>query len=115
MFNVAENQKDTFIGLPTPANALFITSLIFLRPPWDLFISNDLFLVAITLVFSFLLIAPLELFALKFKNFQWADNKVRFTFIAISVLLLAIGQAAALPFVILFYILISLLMRWVRI
>lgn len=113
-FNVDENQKDSFIGLPTPANALFITSLIFLRPPWDFFISNDLFLVAITLIFSLLLVSPWEMFGLKFKNFQWAEDKVRFTFIVISVLLLAVGQAAALPFVILFYILISLLMRWIR-
>ena len=114
-FNVDENQKDSFTGLPTPANALFITSLIFLKAPWEVFISNDLFLVTITLIFSLLLVAPWELFSLKFKNFQWADNKVRFTFIGISVLLLALWQAAALPFVILLYILFSLLMRWVRI
>ena len=113
-FNVDENQKETFIGLPTPANALFITSLIFLKSPWDIVISNDLFLVAITFIFSFLLVSPLELIALKFKSFQWKGNEVRITFISISVLLLAIWQAAALPFVILFYILISLLMRWVR-
>ena len=114
-FNVDEKQKDSFIGLPVPANALFITSLVYLKGPWSIFISYDLFLVAITLLFSFFLVAPYELFALKFKNFQWADNKVRFTFIGISVLLLAAWQAAALPFVILLYILLSLLLRWVRI
>ncbi|CAN5380319.1 CDP-diacylglycerol--serine O-phosphatidyltransferase [soil metagenome] len=114
-FNIDENQKDSFIGLPTPANALFITSLVFLKGPWDMFISYDLFLIAITAVFSFLLVAPWELFALKFKNFSWADNKVRFTFIGVSVLLLAIWQAAALPFVILLYVLVSLLTRWIRI
>ena len=114
-FNVDEKQKDSFIGLPVPANALFITSLVYLKDPWSIFISYDLFLVAITLLFSFFLVAPYELFALKFKNFQWADNKVRFTFIGISVLLLAAWQAAALPFVILLYILLSLLLRWVKI
>ena len=113
-FNIDENQKEGFIGLPTPANALFITSLIFLKGPWDIFISNDLFLLAITLVFSWLLVSPFELFALKFKSFAWSDNKLRFTFIAFSVLLLAIWQAAALPFVIIFYILISLIKRWAR-
>ena len=114
-FNIDENQKDTFIGLPTPANALFITSLVYLEGPWSIFISNDLFLVVITFTFSFLLVAPWELFALKFKNFTWADNKMRFTFIGISVLLVAVWQAAALPFVILLYVLLSLLTRWVRI
>lgn len=114
-FNIDENQKDTFIGVPTPANAMFITSLVYLKGPWDTAISNDIFLVVITLVFSFLLVAPWELFALKFKNYRWADNKVRFTFMAVSVLLLAVWQLAALPFVILLYILLSLMMRWVRI
>jgi len=114
-FNIDENQKDTFIGVPTPANALFITSLVFLEGPFDIFISNDLFLVVITLVFSFLLVSPWELFALKFKNFSWGDNKLRFTFLASSVLLLGIWQAAAIPFVILLYVLLSLLTRWIRI
>lgn len=112
-FNIDENQKDTFIGLPTPANALAITSLVYLKSPWDLFISNDVLLVLIIIVFSFLLVSPWELFALKFKNFSWTDNRVRFTFLGLAVLLLFIGQLAALPFVILLYILISLLQRWV--
>lgn len=113
-FNIDENQTDSFIGLPTPANALFITSLVYLKSPWDTLISIDWLLVLITLIFSFLLVAPWELFALKFKNYQWVDNKVRFTFIAVSVLLLAVWQAAALPFVILFYILTSLLVHRAR-
>lgn len=110
-FNLDERQLDTFIGLPTPANAIFITSLAYLKGPWSTFISTDWSLVAITLIFSFLLVAPWELFALKFKNYRWADNKVRFTFLALSVLLLAVWQASALPFVILLYIVISLLIR----
>ena len=113
-FNIDENQTDSFIGLPTPANALFITSLVYLREPFDMFISNDWLLVAITLIFSSLLVAPWELFALKFKNYKWADNKIRFTFLAVSVLLLATWQAGALPLVILLYILLSLLVRRAR-
>ncbi len=112
-FNIDENQKDTFIGLPTPANALAITSLVYLKSPWDFFISNDILLVVTIIVFSFLLVSPWELFALKFKDFSWAGNRVRFTFLGLAVLLLFFGQLAALPFVILLYILISLLQRWV--
>jgi CDP-diacylglycerol--serine O-phosphatidyltransferase len=110
-FNLDDRQSDTFIGLPTPANALFITSLVYLKGPWSTFISADWVLVVITLLFSFLLVSPWELFALKFKNYRWVENKVRFTFIGFSVLLLAIWQAAALPLVILLYILLSLLVR----
>lgn len=113
-FNISENQKDSFIGLPTPANALLITSLIYLSSPWDTLISQDFFLVAITAFSSFMLVAPVELFALKFKTFTWKDNQVKFTFIAFSVLLLVIWQLAAMPFVILTYVGVSLLKLWVR-
>ncbi len=113
-FNVDETQKDSFIGLPTPANALFITSLVYLPSPWDTFISQDFALIAITAVFSFLLVAPVELFALKFKSMAWKDNQLKFTFIAFSVLLLGIWQLAALPFVILTYVALSLLKAWLR-
>jgi len=113
-FNIDENQKDSFIGVPTPANALFITSLVFLKSPFDAFLSWDLFLVAITIIFSYLLVCPLELFALKFTNFTWGNNKLRFTFMAFAVLLVGIWQAAAIPFIILLYILLSLLTRWIR-
>lgn len=113
-FNVDEKQSDAFIGLPTPANALFITSLVYLTSPWDFIISQDLFLLVITAAFSFLLVAPLEMFALKFKSFSWTGNKLKFTFITLSVLLLGIWQLAALPFVILFYIGLSLVKFWVR-
>lgn len=110
-FNIDENQKETFIGLPTPANALFITSLVYLGSPFDMSISQDYFLVVITVVFSFLLVAPVELFALKFKSYSWGDNKLKFTFIAFAVLILAVWQLAALPFVILTYVAVSLLKR----
>lgn len=113
-FNIDENQKESFIGLPTPANALLIASLVYLESPWDLFISLDLFLVGITAVSSFLLVAPFELFALKFRNLTWADNRIRFTFIGFSALLLGIWQLAAMPFVILFYVALSLLKIWLR-
>ena len=113
-FNVSENQKDSFIGLPTPANALLITSLVYLKSPWDTFISQDFFLIAITAISSFMLVAPVELFALKFKTFTWKENQVKFTFIAFSVLLLGIWQLGAMPFVILTYVAVSLLKLWVR-
>lgn len=113
-FNVDETQRDSFVGLPTPANALFITSLVYLPSPFDIVISQDIFLVAITMVFSFLLVAPVELFALKFKGYGWAENKLKFTFIAFAGLLLMVWQLAAMPFVILSYVAISLLKSWFR-
>lgn len=111
-FNIDERQTTAFIGLPTPANALFLTALPFLPPPLWAFIQQPLILLAICVVFSFLLVSEIELFALKFKNFGWAGNELRFTFLALAVLLLFGFQQAALPLVILTYIVASLTQRW---
>jgi CDP-diacylglycerol--serine O-phosphatidyltransferase len=108
IFNVDETQKDSFRGVPTPANTLFITSLPLIKGFPGEWLYQEWVLVAITLVFSILLVSRFELFALKFRNFSWADNKVRFTFLAFSVLLLAVLNVLALPLIILSYILISL-------
>lgn len=107
-FNIDENQTDSFIGLPTPANALFITGLIFLKSPFDIITTSPTGLVITTILFSILLVTPINLFALKFKNFKWVDNKLRFTFIGLAVLLLGWKQAEGVPLIILLYILLSL-------
>ncbi len=108
IFNIDETQSDSFRGLPTPANALFISGIALLDPsqiPW-LFETPGL--VIITLVFSLLLVAPFTLFALKFKNYGWKENKIRFTFLLIGVLLLATLNVTAIPIIILLYIVLSL-------
>jgi CDP-diacylglycerol---serine O-phosphatidyltransferase len=108
VFNVDETQRDSFRGLPTPANALFITGLPFLHFRQLDFIHSPISLAVITVIFSLLLVSRIDLFALKFKNFTWADNKLRFTFLLLSVLLLVIFVGAAIPLIILLYILLSL-------
>jgi CDP-diacylglycerol--serine O-phosphatidyltransferase len=114
-FNIDERQSDSFIGLPTPAAALLMTGLWLLPEPLASWVSDPTVLVCITLIVSFLLVAPMELFALKFKNFSWTDNKIRFTFILLAVLLLAWWQAGAIPLIILLYIAISLVSRVLRV
>jgi CDP-diacylglycerol---serine O-phosphatidyltransferase len=108
IFNVDETQSDSFKGLNTPANTIFITSLPLIREEVGTWLYQPVTLLAITFIFSFLMISRIEIFAFKFKNFSWADNKVRFTFLAISVLLLAIFQSVAIPMIIILYILFSL-------
>ena len=108
IFNVDETQKDSFRGVPTPANTLFITSLPLIRGFAGDWLYQDWLLVGITVLFSLLLVSRFELFALKFKNFSWADNKVRFTFLAFAVLLIAVLNIPAIPLIILSYILLSL-------
>lgn len=109
IFNVDETQRDSFRGLNTPANTLFITALPLLHDDVGRWLYETPVLVAITIVFSLLLVSRIEFFAFKFKNFRWENNKIRFTFLALAVLLLIILQVAAIPLIILLYILLSLM------
>ncbi|MGB3150603.1 MAG: CDP-alcohol phosphatidyltransferase family protein [Maribacter sp.] len=116
-FNLDENQVSSFIGLPTPANALLILSLpliLFYHPSNVLsdIILNQWFLIGLTLVSAFLLNCSLPLFALKFKNWSFKDNALRYIFLIISLVLLITMQFLAVPFIIVFYVLSSLVSHW---
>jgi CDP-diacylglycerol---serine O-phosphatidyltransferase len=113
IFNVDTRQTESFIGLNTPANTLFITSLPLLPMSVGSWLYQDWLLVLITMVFSLLLVSPIEIFALKFKNFSWHDNKIRFIFLLLSVVLIIVFKVAAIPLIILLYIALSLLNRFV--
>lgn len=108
IFNVDETQSDSFRGLNTPANTIFITALPLLPASVGAWLYQDWLLAIITVVFSLLLVSRIEIFAFKFKNFRWADNKMRFIFLIVAALLLALLQVAALPLIILLYIGFSL-------
>jgi CDP-diacylglycerol--serine O-phosphatidyltransferase len=115
-FNVDERQTTSFIGLPTPANALLISSLPLIenfQPQLfgcDVFqyIHNPWFLLGLTVVSCYLMIAELPLFAFKFTNRSWKDNKIRFIFIFAAIILLILFKFIAVPFIILLYILLSM-------
>jgi CDP-diacylglycerol--serine O-phosphatidyltransferase len=95
-FNLDDRQTSSFIGLPTPANALFIGALYLAS--YDLcpcsqihqIIISPYFLYPVTIILSCLLVAELPLFALKFKNLKWKGNEIRFIFILGSIVLLGI-------------------------
>jgi len=113
-FNIDENQVSSFIGLPTPANALLILSLplILLYQNNDFLneiILNQWFLIGMTILSAFLLNAKIELFALKFKNWSFQDNALRYIFIIVSLVLLVTMKFLAVPLIIAFYILSSLI------
>ena len=113
IFNVDETQKESFRGLPTPANAILLTSIPLLPDYILATLQQPVPLVAITAVSSWLLVSPIELFALKFKSFAWKGNEVRFTFLLMAVLLLAWIKVVAIPLIILLYIALSLLSKFV--
>jgi CDP-diacylglycerol--serine O-phosphatidyltransferase len=116
-FNIDENQTTSFIGLPTPANALLILSLplILLYQGNDFLneiILNPWFLAILTLLSSYLLNSGIELFALKFKNWSFKDNALRYIFIIVSLVLLLTMKFLAVPAIVLFYIASSIVNRF---
>ena len=133
-FNNDTRQSDSFIGVPTPANSILICSFPLivvqtrgadfmdrlLQPGlvpknwsafdqfWFLFIQNPWFLIGITVLMSILLISEIPLFALKVKGFGWTENKLRYIFLAVSLLMLVFLQFIALPLIIVLYVAMSL-------
>ncbi len=108
-FNNDTRQSDSFIGVPTPANAIFICSIPLISEHNDIsFILNTYVLIIVTIIFSLLLTSEIPLFALKFRNFSWRGNRIRYTFLGLSLLLLITLQFVGIPLVIILYILMSL-------
>ncbi len=105
-FNLDERQTCSFIGLPTPANAIFFASFAFM-PELDYL--PVVVLVVLSIVFSLLLISEIPMFSLKFKNYSWSDNKIRYIFLILAVILLVIFQLQGLIFVIVCYIVLSII------
>ncbi|MFI3267458.1 MAG: CDP-diacylglycerol--serine O-phosphatidyltransferase [Rikenellaceae bacterium] len=113
-FNIDERQTTEFIGLPTPANALFFGALgyvYFVREPWYLFqvIENEYVLIGLVVVFSLLLVSEIRMFSLKFKSFKFKDNILKFSFLAASLALIIVFKIASFPMIILLYVLISII------
>jgi CDP-diacylglycerol--serine O-phosphatidyltransferase len=129
-FNNDTRQTTSFIGLPTPANAIFICSIPLVmqqitagysavKNPFEVLmdvssnpvlalLQNHWFLIGLTVLCSFLLVAELPLFALKFNFFGWKGNEIRYIFLGSALLLLSLFQFVGIPLTILLYIILSL-------
>jgi len=138
-FNISTNQKYSFVGLPTPAFAILIASFPIIRTfePDNFFVLNliyDLlgmelpmvtvialiglqfyvleqtyFLIPVIIIFSFLLISNINMFAMKFKNFTYKDNKIRYNFLIYSLILILFLQSVAIPIIIFSYVIVSII------
>lgn len=108
-FNLDERQATSFIGLPTPANALFWGGLALGSHAW--FAASTYacwLLLAGVLLSCWLLVAEVPMFALKFKHFGWKGNALRYTFVAASALLLLFLGWTGFSLVVVLYIILSL-------
>lgn len=102
IFNTDESQSDSFKGLPTPANAIMLTSLIFL--PFEIY---EYTLISICVFSAIMLVSPIRLIALKFSSARWKGNEERWMLIVGVLILLVVFQWTSLPYLIPFYILVS--------
>ena len=109
-FNIDERQSMGFIGLPTPANALFWGALIV--GSGDLLASSALYVygvIALMLLSCYLLVAEIPMFALKFKTWGWKGNEVKYIFILSCIPLLLLLDVSGLAAIIAWYIVLSII------
>ena len=111
-FNIDTRQSESFIGLPTPANTLFILSLPLIH--WDKlgsFLPNETifcyFLIGICFLSAYVMNAEIPLFSLKIKNFSFSKYKLQISFLIVSLFLLGFFQALGVALVIVLYVLLS--------
>ena len=110
-FNIDTRQTDSFIGVPTPANAFFIASLPFVlsqHPGFAPYILNLYVLVTVTVVLSLLMVSEIPMLSLKLKSLSFSKNQMRYLLVAGSIIFLAVFRMSAVPLIFIFYVLLSL-------
>lgn len=112
-FNIDVRQSSSFIGLPTPALSIFVVSLpLILAYSENAFfielLGNIYVLLGITIGGSYLMNAEIPLFALKFKNYNWKGNEVKYLFLAATLVMLFTLKTVAIPLTIILYIILSI-------
>jgi len=108
-FNLDERQTTDFIGLNTPMNTFYVLSLPFIAEKYPQIILNPFFLLISVAITSYLLISEIKLFSMKLSSMSWEENKYKFIFVILAIVLFAIFQFIALPMILLIYIILSLL------
>ncbi|MHB1178891.1 MAG: CDP-diacylglycerol--serine O-phosphatidyltransferase [Daejeonella sp.] len=110
-FNIDVRQSENFIGLPTPANALLISSLPFIMGQGitfiDSYILNPVFLLLFSIGMGILLVSEIPLISLKFKSTDLKPNLLRYILVFSALILLLIFKFAAVPLILILYFLIS--------
>ena len=105
-------QSENFIGLPTPACALVVISIPYIIEREGFIGSlfqSSLSLILLALILSYLLVAELPLLSLKFKDLNFRKNQFRYILVALGSILFAFFNFAAIPLIILIYILLSII------
>ncbi|MEE2954354.1 MAG: CDP-diacylglycerol--serine O-phosphatidyltransferase [Bacteroidota bacterium] len=124
-FNIDEKQKTTFIGLPAPAAAAFIISIPLILNYQNIpnsslipIFENKLFLIFTAIILPVLLISNLKLLSFKStqekKSRTQASNIIKWILIIISIVLLIILKFISIPFIIILYLILSLINNLIK-
>ncbi|HAP00360.1 MAG TPA: CDP-diacylglycerol--serine O-phosphatidyltransferase [Bacteroidetes bacterium] len=112
-FNISEKQNENFLGLPSPASALFVSALPFIALSNDFGLGNLLLnkwiVYSLVILFSVLMVSNIKMFSLKMKSFSFKGNEMRYAFLLLSIALIALLHFTGLALCILFYILLSVI------
>lgn len=106
-FNIDERQTSSFVGLPTPANALFWVGISHSYSTY--LIANNWLIFVLIVVFSGLLVAEIPMFSLKFKSYGWKTNQLQYIFLLVCIVLLTVFQMDAFAPIIVWYIVLSVI------
>jgi CDP-diacylglycerol--serine O-phosphatidyltransferase len=119
VFNILTHQDDYFSGLPTPANGLFFASIpMFCYSSFEIidissqfrgFVDNNVVMIIIIVIFSYLLVSKIKLFSLKFKNLVWLENRGKYVFVSLSLVFFILFFLQSIPLIILLYLGISVI------
>ncbi len=113
-FNVDTRQTNSFIGVPTPANAMFWASLpIILHfgdyPMIEGLLANQWLIIGAVIITSLLLVAEIPMFALKVKSLKWKENQIRYMFLTTLLILAILLKWLVIPLILFVYIFFSLI------
>lgn len=114
IFNLDEDQKYYFKGLNTPSNTILIFGLYYAfkeTQSFSFLIENEIYLLILTAISSWILISPIKMIAMKFKSMKLEDNYPKLALLIGAILILIIFKTVGIPLVILYYILISLIFQ----
>lgn len=114
IFNLDEEQRYYFKGLNTPTNTVLLFGLYYAfkeNGSFSFLFDNELLLVVLTLLTSWLLISPIKMMAMKFKSKQLKDNYPKIVLLVGGITILALYQVVGIPMLVLYYILVSIIFQ----
>ncbi|WP_027379892.1 CDP-alcohol phosphatidyltransferase family protein [Chryseobacterium daeguense] len=114
IFNLDEDQKYYFKGLNTPSNTILIFGLYYANKEvgsFEFLFKNQIYLIILTIISSWLLISPIKMIAMKFKSMKLKDNYPKLALLIGAIIILTVFKAVGIPIIIIYYILISIIFQ----